>query len=134
MSADNFVVIRKFGEADYRWGSFSASVVYDYYKDADFTSESFKTYEDAEDNAWDELSIIEYGVSSDLIKEQAEAERIECNAANLAYEAGLGVGEWEAFLTVEQTKRLIELAELGFGTWANEPHTLAAVKNRMNEK
>jgi hypothetical protein len=58
-----------------------------------------------------------------------EANEIENDAASLAYDCGFGVGEWEAFLTYGQTQRLIELAEQGLGTWANEPDTLARMKS-----
>jgi hypothetical protein len=60
-----------------------------------------------------------------------EADQIENAAARLAYNAGLGVGEWESFLTIEQTKRLVELAEIGQGTWANEPYSLESAKKRL---
>ena len=59
---------------------------------------------------------------------EKEADDIEMDAAYASYRAGLGVGEWESFLTRKQTERLIELAELGFGTWAKEPHTLEMMK------
>ena len=62
-----------------------------------------------------------------------EADRIEGEAARRAYDAELGAGEWESFLTPEQTRRLIELADMGHGTWANEPSSLAAAKERVKE-
>jgi len=60
---------------------------------------------------------------------EKEADDIEMDAADKAYSAGLGVGEWEAFLTLGQTRRLIELADAGFGTWAREPHQLERMKH-----
>ena len=57
-----------------------------------------------------------------------EAHNIEMNAAIVAYNCGMGASEWEAFLTPEQTNRLIELGESGFGTWGKEPNTLRRIK------
>lgn len=56
--------------------------------------------------------------------EAEEAKKIECNAAHRASKAGLGVSDWESFLTPHETHRLIILAEHGHGTWAREPETL----------
>lgn len=60
-----------------------------------------------------------------------EADKIEMRAADEAYAAGLGVGEWEAFLTLGETRRLIELAELGHGTWSREPDQLDRMKRQV---
>lgn len=65
---------------------------------------------------------------------EKEADDIEMEAADKAYSAFLGVGEWEAFLTLGQTRRLIELAEAGFGTWAREPHRLEQMKSEVSRR
>mgnify|MGYP007073205395 FL=1 len=44
------------------------------------------------------------------------AKKIESDAAYRAYDAGLGVSEWESFLTEDETKELVEYADFGFGT------------------
>lgn len=62
---------------------------------------------------------------------EKEADDIEMEAADKAYSSGLGVSEWEAFLTLGQTRRLIELADAGFGTWAREPDRLAGMKEEV---
>ena len=59
------------------------------------------------------------------------AQDIEMRAAYRSYECGLGVSEWESFLTLEETRQLIELAERGCGTWGREPQTLAAIKRQV---
>jgi hypothetical protein len=48
------------------------------------------------------------------------AEEIEDKAADQAYKADLGVGEWEAFLTEGDVKILVLLAKEGYGTWGKE--------------
>lgn len=48
------------------------------------------------------------------------AEEIEYCAADRAYRAGLGVGEWEAFLTPSEVEKLKQLAKEGYGTWGRE--------------
>ena len=53
--------------------------------------------------------------------EQA-AQAIEATAADRAYRAGLGVGEWEAFLMPEEYEQLVSLARSGYGTWGRERH------------
>lgn len=60
--------------------------------------------------------------------ESCEADDIEMRAADRAYKAGLGVGEWEAFLTPDEVDRLIVLGDSGFGTWGQEPHSLEHAK------
>jgi len=68
MSADNFVVVRKF-EDGYYWGNFSASYWWQdnmgVYPDEDFTDGPFPTEEAAEDDADQKLGIIEYGFEKD---------------------------------------------------------------------
>jgi len=59
---------------------------------------------------------------------ELEANHIETIAAKRSYDCGFGVSEWEAFLEPEETARLIELGDLGFGTWGSEPETLARIK------
>lgn len=65
-------------------------------------------------------------------RDQQEANDIEMEAADDSYDAGLGVSEWEAFLSLKQTKRLIELAERGAGTWAREPARLEQMKRQVS--
>jgi hypothetical protein len=67
MSADNFVVVRRFGKYDYRWGNFSASAVYEWYKDSQFQHGPFSTEEDAIRDAETALCIIEYGFCDDIL-------------------------------------------------------------------
>ena len=50
----------------------------------------------------------------------ALAKKVEDYAALRAYNAGLGAGEWEAFLTPSETELLTKLAALGYGTWRRE--------------
>ena len=50
----------------------------------------------------------------------ALAKKVEDYAALRAYNAGMGAGEWEAFLTPSETELLTKLAAIGYGTWANE--------------
>lgn len=68
MSADNFVVIRKKDDG-YYWGSFSASYWWhnedEPFLDSDFTDGPFETEEEAEENAEEKLSYIEYGFEDD---------------------------------------------------------------------
>jgi hypothetical protein len=59
---------------------------------------------------------------------EAEANNIENRAAKKSYDCGFGVSEWEAFLEPEETNRLIELGEQGFGTWGREPETIERMK------
>ena len=59
---------------------------------------------------------------------EAEAAEIENRAAERSYDRGFGVGEWEAFLSPEESSRLIELGDQGFGTWGREPKTLEDMK------
>ena len=64
MSADNFISVRKFGEKDYRWGNFSDSCDYKsgiWPDDSEFNSKSFESEEEALDNAYSDLMIVEYG-------------------------------------------------------------------------
>lgn len=62
MSADNYVVVRKFGKLDYRWAMFFMSDDEVDYGNKHFKSKSFKTPKEAEENAYQELGVIEYGV------------------------------------------------------------------------
>ena len=64
---------------------------------------------------------------------KAEAEEIEGLAADLAYVAGLGVSEWEAFLSEEQVNRLLDLGRQGYGTWGREPETLKRMEAVIDE-
>lgn len=67
MSADNFVVVRKFKDG-YRWGNFSASVWWNKeepYPDDMFNSPPFPTAGEAMQNAVDSLMVIEYGFEVD---------------------------------------------------------------------
>lgn len=59
---------------------------------------------------------------------EVEANNIENKAAKRSYDCGFGVSEWEAFLEPEETIRLIELGEQGYGTWGSEPQTLDRMK------
>lgn len=59
---------------------------------------------------------------------EVEANYIENKAAKRSYDCGFGVSEWEAFLEPEETARLIELGEQGYGTWGSEPQTLDRMK------
>lgn len=64
MSADNFISVRKFGEKDYRWGNFSDSGCYKAGvspRDSEFDSKPFESEDEALMNAYEELSIVEYG-------------------------------------------------------------------------
>ncbi|MEN6291212.1 MAG: hypothetical protein ABFD07_04235 [Methanobacterium sp.] len=60
MSADNYVVVKRFGKGDFRWAMGFESTRDEY--PLEFRSESFKTPKEAADNARDELMIIEYGI------------------------------------------------------------------------
>ncbi len=60
---------------------------------------------------------------------EVEANRIEMAAAERSYKIGFGVSEWESFLTPEEIDRLIELGDMGFGTWGNEHEMLMYFKN-----
>lgn len=59
---------------------------------------------------------------------EIEANHIENKAASRSYDCGFGVSEWEAFLEPEETARLIQLGEQGYGTWGREPETLGRMK------
>lgn len=48
------------------------------------------------------------------------AQDIEMDAAMRAYNCGLGVGEWEAFLNPQEKAALNTLAKEGYGTWGKE--------------
>jgi len=50
------------------------------------------------------------------------AQAIEMQAADRSYGAGLGVSDWESFLTGWETRKLIKLAKEGYGTWGKEGH------------
>ena len=50
----------------------------------------------------------------------ALAKKVEDYAALRAYNAGMGAGEWEAFLTPSEIELLTKLAAIGYGTWAKE--------------
>ena len=62
MSADNYVRVRRFGPNDYRWGMWFASDDNPDYSDKRFKHGPFSSPNEAAENAWDELRIIEYGV------------------------------------------------------------------------
>ena len=63
MRADNYVIVRKFGEKDYRWAMFFASDD-DYVTKDDryFIHIGFKTPREAANNAQSDLDVIEYGI------------------------------------------------------------------------
>ena len=61
MSADNYVVVKRFGKGDFRWAMGCASAD-EGPEDEDFRSGSFKTPKEAADNAYKVLEIIEYGI------------------------------------------------------------------------
>lgn len=60
MSADNFVVVKKFGKGDFRWAMGFMSTRDEY--PLEFDSGSFKTPIEAANNAQKVLGIIEYGI------------------------------------------------------------------------
>jgi len=60
MSADNFVVVKKFGKGDFRWAMGFASTRGEF--PLEFHSGSFKTPQAAAKNARKKLHIIEYGI------------------------------------------------------------------------
>jgi hypothetical protein len=60
MSADNFVVVKKFGKGDFRWAMGFESTRDDY--TLKFQSGSFKTPKEAAADAYHRLGIIEYGI------------------------------------------------------------------------
>jgi hypothetical protein len=62
MSADNYVMVRKFGGNDYRWAMGFASDDYEL-TDKDFTHGPFPTPRAAADDAIQDCVIIEYGIS-----------------------------------------------------------------------
>lgn len=62
MSADNYVRVRRFGPNDYRWGMWFASDDNPDFSDEKFSSSSFQTAQEAADDAWQELGVIEYGI------------------------------------------------------------------------
>lgn len=62
MSADNYVVVRRFGPNNYRWGMWFASSEIDEHRDEDFKYGPFNSPFEASNDAWDELGTIEYGV------------------------------------------------------------------------
>ena len=64
MSADNYVVIRKFGDNDYRWAMGFASNDYSVEEfNKKFLHGPFKTPREAANDADEQLEIIEYGIS-----------------------------------------------------------------------
>lgn len=63
MSADNYVVVRKFGDNDYRWGMFFASEDNPNMSNKSFHHGPFKTPREAAINADEQLEIIEYGIT-----------------------------------------------------------------------
>ena len=63
MSADNYVVVKKFKENDFRWAMFFAS---DERNDEKaHWRKGFKTPREAAENARDECCVIEYGIEFD---------------------------------------------------------------------
>lgn len=65
MSADNYIVVRKFGENDFRWGMFFASDDPQRKTRKHFKHGPFKTQEAAARNAEKEVDYIEYGITFD---------------------------------------------------------------------
>ena len=63
MSADNFVVVKRFGKNDFRWAMGFESTRGDY--PLEFNSGSFKTPKEAADDAYGKYIIIEYGIEYD---------------------------------------------------------------------
>ena len=43
--------------------------------------------------------------------------------------ANAGLLNWEDALTLRETRRMIELSEIGEGSWANDPKTLERMKS-----
>jgi hypothetical protein len=74
MSADNYVVVRKFGKNDFRWAMFFASDDEFVNKDDKcFIHEGFKTPREAADDATEKVDVIEYGIEFEegcLMREQ----------------------------------------------------------------
>jgi hypothetical protein len=62
MSADNYVIVRKFGKSDFRWGEWSASDNKPDYSNDKFDNGPFKTPLEAANNANMEIPYIEYGI------------------------------------------------------------------------
>uniref|UniRef100_A0A6M3M1P1 Uncharacterized protein n=1 Tax=viral metagenome TaxID=1070528 RepID=A0A6M3M1P1_9ZZZZ len=62
MSADNYVIVRKFGKGDFRWAMYFASDDEPDMSDKNFRHGPFKTPREAANNAEDKLCIIEYGI------------------------------------------------------------------------
>lgn len=62
MSADNYVVVRKFGENDFRWGMFFDSDDNPDMSDKNFRRGPFKTPREAASDANEQCCIIEYGI------------------------------------------------------------------------
>ncbi len=71
MSADNYVVVRRFGKNDYRWGMWFMSDDIVDKSDEHFNHGPFNTPFEAADNAQNECVVIEYGISyeRDCLKE-----------------------------------------------------------------
>lgn len=51
---------------------------------------------------------------------EERAKSIEDRAADRAYRAGLGAGEWESCLTIPERRELALMAKGGLGTWGRE--------------
>ena len=62
MSADNYVVVRKFGDNDYRWAMFFASDGDPDMSNYKFRHGPFKSPREAANDAEDKCMIIEYGI------------------------------------------------------------------------
>lgn len=62
MSADNYVVVKRFGKNDFWWGMWFASEDNPDFSDKNFNHGPFKTPLEAAENANAELEIIEYGI------------------------------------------------------------------------
>lgn len=62
MSSDNYVVVRRFGKKDYRWGVWFASEDDPDFSDENFEHGPFDSIEEAAKDATEELMIIEYGI------------------------------------------------------------------------
>lgn len=61
MSADNYVVVKMFGDNDYRWAMFFASDDEENHDKA-YWHKGFKTPREAMVNAEEECTIIDYGI------------------------------------------------------------------------
>ena len=42
-----------------------------------------------------------------------------------------GCGNWEDYLTLRETRRLIELADIGYGLWATDPAKVDSMRKQV---